>query len=262
VFAPTPATSTAAAPARLPAVVDDDTPPPPHARFSRRRLARVLATGALLWALPMALLWTLCGPAHPFTRMALFFTQAALVTFGGAYAVLPYVWQGAVVEQRWLAPSQMVDGLALGETTPGPLIMVVAFVAFVGGWTTAPFGADRTAAAGIVAALLVTWFTFLPSFVFVLGGGPFVEGTRDTRALAGPLAAITAAVVGVIANLAGFFAWHTLWPQGLAGAFDTFAFVLAIVATLALTRARRSTIEVIGVCAVAGIAWAVAGGAR
>jgi chromate transporter len=237
------------------AVIDDDTPTPSHARFSRARLLAVLGAGALLWLVPFGTLLASVGIAHPFTQMAWFFTKAALLTFGGAYAVLPYVWQGAVVEQRWLAPGQMIDGLALGETTPGPLIMVVVFVAFVGGWTTAPFGVELGWASGLVAALLVTWFTFLPSFVFILAGGPLVERTRDVPAFTGPLRAVTAAVVGVIANLALFFGVHVLWPDGFGGRFDAVSALIAVAAAVALMRLRRDPIHVIVACALVGLVW-------
>jgi chromate transport protein ChrA len=216
------------------ALIDDDTAPPVHARFSRGRLAAVLGAGAALWLAPMALLLASQGAAGTFTQMAWFFTKAALLTFGGAYAVLPYVYQGAVVHYGWLTPTQMIDGLALGETTPGPLIMVVAFVAFVGAWQSAElvalFGPDRLFLAAALAATLVTWFTFLPSFVFILAGGPLVEATHDKLAFTGPLTAITAAVVGVVLNLALFFAWHVLWPQGWSGGFDQLNFALIKIA--------------------------------
>uniref|UniRef100_UPI00388DE012 chromate transporter n=1 Tax=Enterobacter hormaechei TaxID=158836 RepID=UPI00388DE012 len=130
-----------------------------------------MAAGALLWLIPMTVLTLGLGWAHPVTQMGWFFTKAALLTFGGAYAVLPYVYQGAVVNFGWLTAGQMMDGLALGETTPGPLIMVVTFVGFVGGYTHAVFGADMLFVGGAVAACMVTWFTFLPSFIFVLAGG-------------------------------------------------------------------------------------------
>jgi len=241
------------------ALIDDDTAPPVHARFSRGRLAAVLGAGAALWLAPMALLLASQGAAGTYTQMAWFFTKAALLTFGGAYAVLPYVYQGAVVHYGWLTPTQMIDGLALGETTPGPLIMVVAFVAFVGAWQSAElvalFGPDRLFLAAALAATLVTWFTFLPSFVFILAGGPLVEATHDKLAFTGPLTAITAAVVGVVLNLALFFAWHVLWPQGWSGGFDLAAAVIALAASLALMRYKRSAIEVIAACAVAGLAW-------
>lgn len=241
------------------ALIDDDTVPPAHARFSRARLAAVLGVGAALWLAPMAVLLASQGAAGTYTQMAWFFTKAALLTFGGAYAVLPYVYQGAVVHYGWLTPTQMIDGLALGETTPGPLIMVVAFVAFVGAWQSAElvalFGPDRRFLAATLAATLVTWFTFLPSFVFILAGGPLVEATHDRLAFTGPLTAITAAVVGVVLNLALFFAWHVLWPQGWQGGFDPAAAVIAVAAVLALMRYKRGVIEVIAGCAVAGLAW-------
>jgi chromate transporter len=232
------------------AVIDDDTPPPPHARWRPLRLAGVLGAGALLWAAPMGLLLALQGPAGTLTQMGWFFTKAALLTFGGAYAVLPYVYQGAVLQHGWLSAAQMMDGLALGETTPGPLIMVVAFVGFVGGWQGA---AGHPALAGALAAGVVTWFTFLPSFLFILAGGPLVEATHGEIGLTAPLTAITAAVVGVIANLALFFAGHVLWPQGLAGGFDAAAALIALAAALALLRWQRGVIEVIGASALAGL---------
>jgi len=234
-----------------PAVIDDNTPPPAHARFNAARLLRIALVGAALWALPMGLLTALLGWPHLFTQMGWFFTKAALLTFGGAYAVLPYVYQGAVTHFAWLSAPQMIDGLALGETTPGPLIMVVAFVAFVGAWNHAPFGPDALFAAGALAAALVTWFTFLPSFLFILGGGPLVESTHGDLKFTAPLTAITAAVVGVIANLAAFFAWHVLWP---AGNFDFVAAAIALGATLALFRFKMNVIHVIAASALIGLA--------
>jgi chromate transporter len=240
-----------------PALIDDLTPPPPHARHSAGHLARVLVAGLALWLLPMALLAAWVGWHGTYTQMGWFFTKAALLTFGGAYAVLPYVYQGAVTHFAWLTPAQMIDGLALGETTPGPLIMVVAFVAFVGGWQSselaALLGPDHRFAAGAIAALLVTWFTFLPSFVFILAGGPLVESTHGDLKFTGPLTAITAAVVGVIVNLALFFGQHVLWPDGWSGRFDAIAAALALAAAVALFRFKRGVIEVIAVSAAIGL---------
>ena len=193
------------------------------------------------------------GWDHALTQMGWFFTKAALLTFGGAYAVLPYVYQGAVVYYGWLTPTQMIDGLALGETTPGPLIMVVAFVGFVGSYLQAVFGPDHLFLAGAVAASLVTWFTFLPSFVFILAGGPLVESTRNDLRFTAPLTAITASVVGVIVSLALFFAIHVLWPDGLAGRFDAASLLLAIAAAVALFRFKANVIHVIGACALIGL---------
>jgi chromate transporter len=235
------------------ALIDDDTPSPAHARFSWWRLVQVLLVGVMLWMLPMAVLLSLLGWEHTITQMAWFFTKAALLTFGGAYAVLPYVYQGAVGYYGWLTPTQMIDGLALGETTPGPLIMVVAFVAFVGAYVKAAFGADQLFLAGAVAAIVVTWFTFLPSFIFILAGGPLVESTHNDLKFTAPLTAITAAVVGVILNLALFFAYHVLWPTGWAGAFDPLAALIALAAAIALLRYKANVMLVIAVCAVAGL---------
>jgi chromate transporter len=236
-----------------PALHDDDTPPPAHARFAWPRLARVLLVGALLWVVPMGLLTVAFGWQHGLTQMGVFFTKAALLTFGGAYAVLPYVYQGAVGHYGWLTPTQMIDGLALGETTPGPLIMVVAFVGFVGGYGQALLGTEHLFAAGALAATLVTWFTFLPSFLFILAGGPLVEATHGDLKFTAPLTAITAAVVGVILNLALFFGYHVLWPQGFAGTFDALAALIGLAAAVALLRFKRGVMEVIAACAVVGL---------
>ena len=239
-----------------PALIDDDTPPPDHARHSRVRLIRVVLIGVVLWVIPMGLLAIKLGDSHTLTQMGGFFTKAALLTFGGAYAVLPYVYQGAVVHYGWLSATQMIDGLALGETTPGPLIMVVAFVAFVGGAQSADvlalFGPGQLLLAGAAAALVVTWFTFLPSFIFILAGGPLVESTHGDLKFTAPLTAITAAVVGVILNLALFFAHHVFWPTGFTGAFDGRALLIAVAAGVALFRFKANVIHVIAASAAVG----------
>ena len=237
-----------------PALIDDGTPTPAHARFTRARLARVLAAGGALWALGMAALLATQGLEGTLTQMGWFFTKAALLTFGGAYAVLPYVYQGAVEHQQWLSGPQMIDGLALGETTPGPLIMVVAFVGFVGGWGRQVLGPDALFLGGALAAGVVTFFTFLPSFVFILAGGPAVEATRGRLGFTAPLSAITAAVVGVIVNLALFFAWHVLWPQGFGGRFDIVSAVIALAAAMALFRFKLGVLPLLAACACAGLA--------
>ena len=237
-----------------PALIDDDSPPLAHTRFRASRLALLLVVGALLWLLPMGLLTWLFGWDGTLTQMAWFFTKAALLTFGGAYAVLPYVYQGAIGHYGWLTPTQMIDGLALGETTPGPLIMVVAFVAFVGAYLQPVFGGDSGFVSGALAAALVTWFTFLPSFLFILAGGPLVESTHGELKFTAPLTAITAAVVGVILNLALFFAYHVFWPQGFAGTFDWPSALLAVGAALALLHFKRGVMEVLLVSALAGLA--------
>ncbi len=235
------------------ALIDDDTPTPDHAKFNWKRLLQIVMAGAVLWSVPMLALTEIFGWDHTFTQMGWFFTKAALLTFGGAYAVLPYVYQGAVATYGWLTPTQMIDGLALGETTPGPLIMVVAFVGFVGGYVKAAFGADMLFMAGAFAAILVTWFTFLPSFLFILAGGPLVESTHGDLKFTAPLTAITAAVVGVILNLALFFAYHVIWPQGFAGTFDWISLLIALGAAVALFRFKRNVIHVLAVCALVGL---------
>lgn len=243
-----------------PALIDDTTPTPVHARFRWRGLVTVVAVAVLAWTAALGTLTGLYGWSHPYPQMGWFFTKAALLTFGGAYAVLPYVYLGAVEHYGWLTAAQMMDGLALGETTPGPLIMVVAFVGFVGAWGLELLGPDLRFAAGALAAALVTFFTFLPSFVFILAGTPLVEGTRDALRFTAPLTAITAAVVGVILNLALFFGYHVLWPQGLGGRFDWVSALLALAAGVALMRFRRGVIEVIAACAVLGLVARTAAG--
>jgi chromate transporter len=247
-----------AQPSSVPACIDDHTVVP-HAVFRWSRLAGIALIGSLLWLLPMSTLLALYGWDGTLTQMAWFFTKAALLTFGGAYAVLPYVYQGAVSQHGWLTPAQMIDGLALGETTPGPLIMVVAFVGFVGGYGQQLFGPDELFLAGAVAAIVVTWFTFLPSFLFVLAGGPMVESTRGDLKFTAPLTAITAAVVGVILNLALFFAYHVLWPQGFSGRFDPWSALIALAAVVALWRFKRGVVEVILGCALLGLAISLGG---
>jgi chromate transporter len=235
------------------AIIDDDTPTPSHAIFTWKRLWQVLLAAAVLWLVPMGLLVLQFGWDHTFTQMSWFFTKAALLTFGGAYAVLPYVFQAAVEQFGWVTVTQMMDGLALGETTPGPLIMVVAFVGFVGAYAQALLGPDSLFLAGALAATLVTWFTFLPSFVFILAGGPFVESTHNDLKFTAPLTAITAAVVGVILNLALFFGYHTMWPQGFDAPFDTSAALIAIAAAVALLKLKLNVMQVIGACGLLGI---------
>ena len=235
------------------ALIADDTPTPEHARFSWTRFWRVALVGLAIWAVAMMLLFVQFGWQGAYTQMGWFFTKAALLTFGGAYAVLPYVYQGAVEHYHWLTPLQMMDGLALGETTPGPLIMVVAFVGFVGGWSQALFGPDALFLAASSAAVVVTFFTFLPSFIFIFLGGPLVESTHGDLKFTAPLTGITAAVVGVVLNLALFFGYHVLWPKGFAGMFDWMSGVIALAAAVALFRYKRNVIEVISACAVTGL---------
>jgi chromate transporter len=236
-----------------PALIDDDTPPPPHARFSWRKLSVTLGIGVAIAAVMLVLLNLAFGWRNPLVQMGWFFTKAALLTFGGAYAVLPYVYQGAVEHFGWLTAAQMIDGLALGETTPGPLIMIVSFVGFVGGWTREVFGPFALFWSGCAGALVATVFTFLPSFVFILAGGPLVEATRDNLRLTAPLTAITAAVVGVIVSLAIFFALHVFHLALPPARWDWMAIAITAAAAVALLRFQVSTIRLIITCAVAGL---------
>lgn len=235
------------------ALIDDQTPPPAHAKFSFSHLLLVMISGVACWLIPMGLLWTLYGWEHHFTQMAWFFTKAALLTFGGAYAVLPYVYQGVVSHYAWLTPTQMIDGLALGETTPGPLIMVVAFVAFIGAYVDQVLGVDSLFVAGALAAAIVTWFTFLPSFIFIFAGAPLIESTHGNLQFTAPLSAITAAVVGVIVNLGLFFGYHILWPAGFAEAIDWYSLAIVLTATMALVRYKIGVIKVIAVSGLVGL---------
>ncbi len=238
-------------------LIGDTTPTPQHARWSPKRLAVVVLVGAALWLLPMGALVAWQGWDSTLTHMGWFFTKAALLTFGGAYAVLPYVYQGAVEHFGWLTGTQMIDGLALGETTPGPLIMVVAFVGFVGGWAKEVLGPDAQFLGAALAAATVTWFTFLPSFIFILAGGPLVESTHGKLHLTAPLTAITAAVVGVIASLALFFIAHIAINKGASGPLflkiDWLALLLVSAAAVALLRYKMGVIPVIAACGVAGL---------
>lgn len=253
-FSPAGGATAAAARGHGPALIDDDTPTPAHARFSRAGWLKVVAAGLGLWAAVLAGLAAWQGWQGTLTQMGWFFTKAALLTFGGAYAALPYIYQGAVEQHQWLSGTQMIDGLALGETTPGPLIMVVAFVGFVGGWTREVLGPEALFLGGALAASVVTFFTFVPSFVFILAGGPLIESTHGRLGFTAPLAAISAAVVGVILNLALFFAWHVLWPRGLDGPFDAVSAAIAVVAAIALFRFRLGVMPLLAACAAAGLA--------
>jgi len=235
------------------ALIDDDTPPPAHARFSWAGVGKVLLTCLGLWLAAMGTLMVVWGWDAVLTQMGWFFTKAALLTFGGAYAVLPYVFQGAVEHFQWLTAPQMMDGLALGETTPGPLIMVVSYVGFVGGWSRALLGPDALFLAGAVAATVVTFFTFLPSFLFIFLGAPLIESTHGNLKFTAPLSGITAAVVGVIFNLALFFAYHVLWPQGWGSRPDALAAAIGVAAGVALLRYKVGVIPVVLACGLVGL---------
>ncbi|MGV8990396.1 MAG: chromate efflux transporter [Thiobacillus sp.] len=235
-----------------PAIIDDDTPTPAHAKFSWTKLAVTVIAFISIW---LAAMFILRGD-QALTEMGSFFTKAAFLTIGGAYAVLPYVYQGGVEQYGWLTGPQMMDGLALGEATPGPLIMIVTWVGYLGGVAKGIF--DNPVAAGLAGAAVATFFTFLPSFLFILVGGPLVEATRGELKFTAPLTGITAAVVGVILNLAVFFAWHTFWPQAsaadpFAGVFDWFPVIVAIASFVALWKYKADIMKVIGVTALLGL---------
>lgn len=225
----------------------------PHLEWQKSRMLQVLVIGLLLWLIPLLALTLLFSFQHDFSQMAWFFSKAALLTFGGAYAVLPYVYHGAVAQYGWLSPGQMLDGLALGESTPGPLIMIVSFVGFLGAYQHALLGSDQLLLAGMVGALIATWFTFLPSFIFILGGAPWIESTRQQPHWQGPLTTISAAIVGVIINLALFFAMHIIWPSKSWLQPDYFALVIGLVAAFLLFYKETSLLKTLGICALLGI---------
>ena len=257
---------------------DGDTGPPPlipddalHAeRPTARRAVKILAVGLLLWAAPLAAVAALTGPDSVFTTQGLFFSGTALVTFGGAYAVLAYVAQRAVEVYAWLTPGEMVSGLALAETTPGPLIMVVQFVAFLGAYRDP--GTLDPWEAGVLGALLTTWVTFVPCFLFIFLGAPYVERLRSNAAISGALTGITAAVVGVIANLAVYFALHTLFAASTSvrwgpasldlpdpGTLRPVALAITIAAAVMIFRLRWPVPRTLGACALLGVAAALTG---
>lgn len=236
-----------------PALIDDHTPTPLHAQFQiQRTIAHSLIT-ALLWLTPIIALILIFGWNTLYPQIAWFFTKAAFLTFGGAYAVLPYVYQGAVDQFHWLSAGQMMDGLALGETTPGPLIMVVAFVGYLAGHIQHLIGYSNPFWFGVIGACVATWFTFLPSFFFVLVGGPVIESTHGKLNFTAPLTAITAAVVGVIANLGLFFAYHVFFPHGLGGSISWISIIIILLASLALFKYQKGILPVLAGSALAGL---------
>ncbi|MCC5884558.1 MAG: chromate efflux transporter [Halomonas sp.] len=237
---------------------------PDHARPNRAWSLKVSGIFLTLWLTPVALLLLTLGPANVFSQIATFFSQMAVVTFGGAYAVLSYVAQAAVQNYGWLAPGEMLDGLGMAETTPGPLIQVVQFVGFMGAFRdAAPL--DPWLAATL-AAVLVTWVTFVPCFLWIFLGAPYVERLRDNAALSGAMTAITAAVVGVVLNLAVWFGLHVVFAEvgewrgaGLRllvpdiASLDVAALALSVAALLAIFRFGVGMLKVLGACALAGV---------
>jgi chromate transporter len=223
------------------------------ARPSFARSARVAAAGLLSWWLPVLALGLWLGPGHVLVRQALFFSKAAMLTFGGAYAVLPYVSQQAVELYSWLSPSQMLDGLAFAETTPGPLIMVLEFVGFLGAWNQpAPFTPFLAATLG---ALVSVWCTFAPCFLWIFLGAPYSEWLRGNRRLNGILSAITAAVVGVILNLAVWAAIPVFFPADKR--VDGFSIGVAVLSLAAVSRWRWHVLPVVFTSAALGVLWKV-----
>ncbi|MFM7116754.1 MAG: chromate efflux transporter [Planctomycetota bacterium] len=242
---------------------DDETAIPEHAQHSARRTIGLVVVGLLLWGIPLAglLLWQ--GSSGTFTQMAIFFSVAALVTFGGAYAVLPYVAERAVDRAGWLSSEQMIDGLALGETTPGPLIMIVAFVGYLGGAQTTDYGVWG----GMLGAAVAAWYTFLPSFFLIFLGAPLIEKSRGVAQLGSVLAGISAAVVGVIAQLALRFVLTTFWPtnESVSGAVwfrsaDWFGIAFTFIAILLVLRYQANLIALIAAAIVFGLIRAIGGG--
>lgn len=236
-----------------------------HAPPSARRNLTILAAGVVLWAAPVVVAAVAAGSASVYVDQGVFFGGMALVTFGGAYAVLSYVAQAAVGTYGWLSATEMTRGLALAESTPGPLIMVVQFVAFLGAYRS-PGGLDPLAAA-VIGSLLVTWVTFVPCFLFIFLGAPYVERLRGNASLSAALTGVTASVVGVIANLALFFAVHTLFSETRRGGWEHFglllpvwdsyvweSFVVLAVALVLVVRLRWSVLRTLGVCALLGLA--------
>jgi chromate transporter len=262
-------------PSDVAAIADADTllgeEIPAHARPNLRWSLRIGAVFLILWLLPVALLLLLLGPHEAFSRIGLFFSQMAVVTFGGAYAVLAYVAQQAVETYHWLRPGEMLDGLGMAETTPGPLIIVTQFVGFMAAYRSA--SGLPPLVAGTLGGILTTWVTFVPCFLWIFLGAPFIEKLRGNRILAAALAAVTAAVVGVVLNLAIWFALHTIFrearPVRAAGlhfdwpvlaSLDVPALLLAAAAIVAVFRFKAPTLWVLAGCAAVGLLYRLVAG--
>lgn len=235
----------------IPLVIDDDAPPPAHTLPSRVRIIRTLALGFVLWAIPFALIIAWRGWHSLHAQEYRYFTQAAFVTFGGAYAVLAYVTQAAAGSFGWITRVQAVDGLALAETTPGPLIMVLQFIGFMAAWNN-PQGMTQTASA-VTGALITTYTTFLPCFIFIFAGAPYIEVLRGNRKLSAALSGITAAVVGVILNLALVFGAAVIWPDGFAGGTNWFAAALSAMSFVALYLLKADVLLVVIIGGLIGL---------
>src|SRR5215211_4640637 len=242
----------------LPFAIDDDAPSPSHTRPSGKRALRIILIGFALWLFPFVLILLWRGPDSLLAQEYRFFTQAALVTFGGAYAVLAYVTQAAAGAYGWLSHAQAIDGLALAETTPGPLIMVLQFIGFMAGWNN-PQGLTP-AMSGVIGALVTTYTTFLPCFLFIFLGAPYIEVLRGNKNLTGALTGITAAVVGVVLNLALVFGAAVIWPRGVAQGPNWFALLMGIGSFVALYRFKADVLWVVLAGGLIGLAWTLLGG--
>jgi chromate transporter len=235
-----------------PSIIDDNTAIPLHAKYNTYKLIKNLAIGMLIGLAIFYYLIYEYGFDHLLTQTALFFTKAALLTFGGAYAVLPYVYQGVVEYYHWILPQQMIDALALGETTPGPLIMVITFIGFVSGWVNNFLPNLNPIYSALSITSIATFFTFLPSFIMIFVGAPLIESTRKNIKFAAPLTAITSAVVGVILNLALFFAYHVFWNEQTS-AISYISILITLISLIALIRFKVNTLYVIFGSCIAGI---------
>jgi chromate transporter len=233
------------------AVIDDETKAPAHAKPSLRRALKVCAVCLLLWWIPVLLLAWWLGGNHALVTESIFFSKAAMVTFGGAYAVLPYVSQQAVESYHWLNAGQMLDGLGLAETTPGPLIMVLQFVGFLGGWNQS--GQLSPLLAATIGAFITTWTTFVPCFLWIFLGAPHIEQLRGNVKLTSALSAVTAAVVGVVLNLAVWFGLHVLFPG--RGTVDWFTVVISILAFIGMQKWKWDIIPVVLGAGAIGLIW-------
>src|SRR5687768_6944118 len=239
-------------------VIDDHAAPPPHTLPSLTRSLRILVVGVVLWTLPLIglIAWRGWGSLH--IQEYKFFSLAALVTFGGAYAVLAYVTQVVARSYGWITHTQAIDGLALAETTPGPLIMVLQFIGFMAGWNN-PQGMDQTTSA-VLGALVTTYTTFLPCFLFIFLGAPYIEVLRGNKNLTGALTGVTAAVVGVVLNLALVFGAAVIWPRGVAQGPHWFSLLMGIGSFVALYRFKADVLWVVLAGGLIGLAWTLLGG--
>ena len=245
-------------PQLIPAIVEDDATSTIALQNERPTIARAVRISVVwisLWWAPVVLAAVLLGTQHTIFREGIFFSKAALVTFGGAYAVLPYVSQQAVENYYWLAPGQMLDGLGLAETTPGPLIMVLQFVGFLGAWNQP--GNLPPLVAATLGALITTWVTFVPCFLWIFLGAPYIEKLRGHESLTAALSAVTAAVVGVILNLAIWFGLHVIFPPGRHA--DWFAVLVCATAFVGMLRWRWNIVPVVVGSGLAGLLYTIVG---